>query len=135
MIAIKMIMTTDVIYVKATTPIYEALHLLENNQISGLPVVDDQMVVIGILSEKDVLKILIDKNLDIKNTVADYMSHKVICFKEDDSVTEVCRFFIKSHIRRVPIIRDGKLVGILSRRDLVSLILETKNQLSQFRYV
>jgi CBS domain-containing protein len=112
MIAVKTVMTTDVKYANPDTPIYEALDILQQFHISGLPVVNEQMEVVGLLSQKDVLEILIDKNLDVKNKVADYMTREVICFQENDNVVDVCKFFIKSNIRRVPVVRNGKLVGI-----------------------
>ncbi len=134
MLPIKSIMTTDVISVHPQTPIFDALRLLTKHGISGLPVVDPEMHVKGILSEKDVLKILLDKKLDDKKTVDDYMTRDVVSFQEDASATEVCKFFIKSHIRRVPICKEGKLIGIVSRRDIVELILEAKSKISDFRY-
>ncbi len=135
MLPLKSIMTIGVITVKADTPIYEALYLLTRNKISGIPVVDEDEEVIGVLSEKDVLNILFDKKLDVKSTVEDYMSRDVICFTEDDSAIDVCKFFIRSNIRRVPITKDNKLVGIVSRADIIPLILEAKNKISNFRYV
>jgi CBS domain-containing protein len=135
MIPIKSIMSTDVTTVETYTPIFEALELLTKNKISGLPVIDEFGYVKGILSEKDVLRILIDKNLDIHNTVSDYMSRNVFCFQEDDSAVDVCKFFMKSHIRRVLITRNQQLIGIVSRRDIVNLISEAKSKISKFRYV
>ena len=135
MLPLKSFMTIGVITVKADTPIYEALYLLTQNKISGIPVVDEDKEVIGVLSEKDVLNILFDKKLDVKSTVEDYMSRDVICFTEDDSAIDVCKFFIRSNIRRVPITKDNKLVGIVSRADIIPLILEAKNKISNFRYV
>ena len=135
MLPLKSIMTIGVITVKSDTPIYEALYLLAKNKISGIPVVDDEEQVIGVLSEKDVLRILFDKKLDIKSAVDDYMSRDIICFKEEDSAIDVCKFFIRSNIRRVPIVKDDKLVGIVSRSDIIPLILEAKNKISNFRYV
>ena len=134
MLPLKSIMTIEVITVKADTPIYEALYLLAKNKISGMPVVDDEKQVVGVLSEKDVLKIFFDKKLDVKSTVEDYMSRDVICFIEEDSAIDVCKFFIRSNIRRVPIVKDNKLVGIVSRSDIIPLILEAKNKISNFRY-
>jgi len=134
MIAVKTIMTTDVKFVRAETPIYEALDLLDKEKISGLPVLDEGNHVVGILTEKDVLEILISKNVDAKKLVGDYMTREVICFQENDNVLDVCKFFIRSHIRRVPIVREGKLVGIVSRHDIVTLIREAKSKLSNFRY-
>lgn len=134
MLPIKSIMTTNVISVHPETPIFDALHLLTKHRISGLPVVDQEMHVKGILSEKDVLRILLDKRLDGKKTVEDYMSREAVCFGEEDSASEVCKFFIKSHMRRVPICKEGKLIGIVSRHDIVELILEAKSKISDFRY-
>src|SRR5262245_25439788 len=134
MIIIKTIMNTDVKFVRADTPIYDALDILEKEHVSGLPVVDEGGHVVGILTEKDVLELLISKTTDVKNTVGDFMTREVICFQENDNVLDVCKFFIRSNIRRVPIVRDGKLVGIVSRHDMVTLIREAKSKLSNFRY-
>lgn len=134
MIPIKSIMTTNVLTVTPQTPIHEALNILVKNKISGLPVVNDKNEVIGILSEKDVLEILVDKNLHIKKIVGDYMSVNVTCFKEEDNAIDVCKFFIKTPFRRVPIVRDGKLVGIVSRHDIVEYIVEARSMMADFRY-
>ena len=134
MFPVRNIMTTNVISVPPEMPIYEALDLLIKNKISGMPVLNSEQHVVGILTEKDVLSILLDQKLGIKNTVQDYMSKNVVTFKEDDSAIEICKFFIQNNIRRVPIVRDGKLVGIVSRRDLVALIFEAKSKMSDLRY-
>ena len=134
MYSIKSIMTTNVIFVRPETSIFEAMTLLTENKISGVPVVDDQLRVIGILSEKDVLEMLMDKDLDIKKTVGDYMTREVVCFTEEDSAIDICKFFIRTNIRRVPIVKDGKLIGVVSRRDIVELILEIRTKMSDFRF-
>ena len=133
MLSIKSIMTKDVVTVTPETPIYDAMRLLMRHRISGMPVVDEQMHVKGVLSEKDVLQILIDSNIKYKDTVVDYMTKDVISFSEDESAVKVCQFFIKNHFRRVPIVKDGKLIGIVSRRDLIELILEANNKISNDR--
>ena len=134
MLPVEKIMTTEIISVNPETPIYEALDLLVKNKISGVPVVDQDMKVVGILSEKDVLKILLEKNTNPKALVDDYMARNPICFKETDSVIDLCKFFIQNPYRRVPIVRDGKLVGIVSRRNLLTVIIEAKTTLTPFRY-
>lgn len=134
MVPIKSIMTTNVIFTKKDVSILEAVETLSKNNISGMPVVNDQLQVVGILSQKDVLEILLDKRLDLSKTVEDYMTRKVVCFNEEDKIVDICKFFIKSYVRRVPILQDGKLVGIVSRRDIVKLILELGRKTSDFRY-
>ncbi len=134
MIPVKTIMTTDVITVKPETPIIEAMQLLKKHHISGMPVVDDECRIRGILTEKDVLRILLNRDLIYQETVADYMVKDVVCFAEEDSVIEVCKFFLKSPVRRVPIAKEGKLIGIVSRPDIISLILEIKDTISGHRF-
>lgn len=131
---VKSIMTTDVITVNEDTPVYEAMNILERNQISGVPVVDSETRVVGILTEKDVLEILLNSQITGKDTVSKYMTRKVICFTENDSAMDICDFFIKTAFRRVPIVRDGKLVGIVSRRDIISLILDINSKVSNYRF-
>lgn len=135
MLSVKTVMNTNVITVTEDTSIYEALRLLSEKRISGMPVVDNNNSVVGILSEKDVLRILLDDNVGSNNVVGDFMSHDVISFTEEDNAIDVCKFFIKSHVRRVPIVKDGKLVGIVSRRDIVNLILEYKSKTDSMRLV
>ena len=134
MIPVKTIMTQDVISVKADMPIYETMELFIRHKISGIPVVNADMKVVGILTEKDVLKLLMDRKFDVKATVGDYMKREVVCFTEEDSAISVCEFFIKNSLRRVPIVRDNKLVGIVSRRDIIELILEMRSKISDDRF-
>ena len=134
MIPINTIMTGNVITVQASTPIYEAMNLLTKFAISGLPVVDADNKLIGILTEKDVLKILINPNIGAKDKVDDFMTRNVFSFTEDADAIAVCEFFIKNPIRRVPIVRNGKLIGVVSRRDIIVLVLEAKEKLSDHRF-
>lgn len=134
MIAIKEVMTRNVITVKMETPIYEALELLERHHISGLPVVNDDMRVVGILSEKDVLELLLNPKVGINATVEKYMSRKVACFDEEDDIITICQFLIKGWVRRVPIVKNGKLTGIISRSDMIRLILEAHRKMSDYRF-
>lgn len=135
MIPIKEVMTKEVITVQENTPIYECLTLLTQHSISGLPVLDAANRVVGILSEKDVLGLLIDDNLNVSSKAADYMTREPIMFGPEEDVVKICRFFANSHIRRVPIVLNKKLCGIVSRRDIVRLILEAKSKMSNLRYV
>lgn len=119
------IMTKNVLTVAADTPVLDAAKLLVERKVSGLPVVDEESRLVGILSEKDILKLL--TNVDFQKCVRDYMTTDVICFEQSDSIEEICQFLIDNNIRRVPILTDGKLVGIVSRRDLIVEILCLKD--------
>lgn len=123
MIPAKDIMSKDVISIQAKTSILEAIDILLTNKISGMPVIDDQHNLIGIISEKDLLHVMFEDDLDINSPVERFMNHKVVSFREDDDVVKICEFFIKKNFRRVPIVQGRKLVGVISRRDILRLIL------------
>lgn len=123
----KDIMTTHVISVTKDAPIYEAIKLLVDNNITGLPVVNDDMSLAGILSEKDVLQLLYNCE-DLKNdqtsTVAYFMTREVVSFDQEDNLIAICNCLLKNYFRRVPIMSNNKLVGIISRKDMIKFILE-----------
>lgn len=128
MFEVKTIMTKDVITVYPETHIYDAMLLLIEKKISGLPVVDKANNLVGIISEKDMLNLLIEKDISGKESVNDYMTKQVKSFSPDDSAITVCEFFINNNVRRVPIADKGKLVGVVSRRDIIKLILKVRGK-------
>lgn len=119
----KTIMTTNVVTVKSDTPIDRALELLIEKNITGLPVVDDDRALIGIISEKDMLKLLPGLE-DESTTVADFMTKDITCFDQDEDLIAICECLVNNNFRRIPIVSNGKLVGIISRRDIIKYILE-----------
>lgn len=127
----KNIMTKDVVGVKPDDPIYEAIETLAKYKVSGLPVVDDTNNLVGVLSEFDVLNLLTDANIDTSDTVEKYMTKNVISFQEGDSVMDICDFLKNANKRRAPIVRDGKLIGIVSRHDIIKLILDIRRKIKK----
>ncbi|MFT5387964.1 MAG: CBS domain-containing protein [Candidatus Omnitrophota bacterium] len=132
MIAIDEIITSDVITVKTGTPIYEALNILTRNRVSGAPVVDDDNHVVGMLSERDLLRILVERDIRVNDIVDDFMSKKVVTFNDDEDAIDICKVFINSAFRRVPILRDNQLVGIVSRKDCIYAMAEAQRKLQEF---
>ncbi len=108
------IMTSRVITVPATLPVQEVAALLRDRQITGLPVVDAEDRVIGVLSDIDIVT--------RRGQVAgDIMSPQVISVTTETDVESVVAILANRRIRRVPVLADGKLVGIVSRTDLMRL--------------
>ncbi len=120
---IRTIMSTDVVSVKRDTPVREVVELLVAHDVTGLPVVDDDGTLVGIVTEKDIMGLLADGR-DVSGRAEDYMTRDVVCFDEEDDLIAVCECLVAHHFRRVPILRWGKLAGIISRRDLIKYILE-----------
>ena len=123
----KDIMSRNLITVKRNTPVFEAIQTLVEHQITGLPVVESGWVLEGIVTEKDFLRLINETTADEK-TVAQVMTTQVISFQEEDSVEDICTSLIKNNFRRVPILKGNKLVGIISRRDVIKFILGQWNK-------
>lgn len=123
----KTLMKTQVTMVTRTTDIYEAIRIMVDGHVTGLPVVGDDGTLVGVITEKDVLKLLINSE-DQPGAVEDYMTHDVLAFEETDSLVDIAECFLEKNIRRVPIVRDGKVVGIISRRDIVRFILQSRRK-------
>jgi CBS domain-containing protein len=122
------IMNINVISVKKDTPIFEAVELLVGNNISGLPVVEDDMTLTGVLSEKDVVELFYDSEQAEDKMVNDYMTYPAVHFEENNALMNICDFLVKNIFRRVPVTSDGKLVGIISIQDILNTILQLRRE-------
>jgi len=117
-------MTKNVISVKKDTPIYEALEHLRKNDITGMPVIDDDTTLVGIITEKDVLRLFYADDDDQNKTVEFFMTQPAVSFGMSESLESVCDFLLVKHFRRVPVVSSkGKLVGIISRPDIIDYII------------
>lgn len=131
-------MTRDVLTVAAGTPLKEVAALLTANHISGVPVADSDGTVLGVVSEADILckeegfppnpgrvsgwlLRRIDGELDKigARTAADAMTAPALTVRPAQQVSEVARLMVGHRINRLPVVADGRLVGIVSRADLV----------------
>jgi len=119
-----------VITVRPDTPIYEAIRLMANRNLTALPVVDAELNLLGVLSEKDVLRLLYETADRAEQTVADYMSANVPKLSMDASLIDVCDQLMDSSTRVIPLTEDGKLCAMASRSDLIQGILRVKGQAS-----
>ena len=111
----KDIMTRDVITVSPSLPVKELAMLLIKNQVSGVPVADETGKIIGLVSEADIIA---KKGKQVQSI----MSEQVFSLSEQASVEEIARLMTTRRIKRVPIMNNGKLVGIVSRADIVNSI-------------
>lgn len=134
------IMTTEVVFVRKETPLKEVADSMSVHGISGVPVVDEEGKVAGVISEKDFLSMMDTKDtksfmgvvaqcLTSKGCVAipmrkqkaeDIMSSPALTVGEDASISEIVDIFKEKNCNRVPVIdRKDKLIGIVSREDIV----------------
>jgi len=119
MIPVMEVMTRNVITFREDTPIDEIATTLTTKHITGAPVVTSEGHVVGIISETDVFS--------KRGKVArDIMSQHVISVTEETGIDEAARLMIGERIRRVPVVRGGKMVGLLSRSDVLDFFAKTR---------
>jgi len=97
---------------------------LLSGMYSGLPVVDDKGKVVGVVSEFDLLKAIRNGKALEQVKAEDIMSKNPICVSENTPVEDVIDLMIKHNIIRVPVVRNDNLVGVISRCDILSSIVE-----------
>ncbi|SCY50070.1 CBS domain-containing protein [Alkaliphilus peptidifermentans] len=140
----KEIMTKDVVVTKMDNTVEEVVKILVENNISGLPVVNEENKVVGIITEGDLIYrskklqlpsyfTILDSYIFLESTnnlkeqikkmvgykVEDVMTKDVITAEEDDNIEDVATLMANNKINRIPIVRNGILVGIISRRDII----------------
>jgi len=120
------IMATRLVTVPPDMNIHEAIRILLDRRISGAPVVDDNGALVGMLSKKDCLKIVFSSQYhdDWGGPVRDFMSAPVETLDADLDLVSAAQAFLNSHFRRFPVVRDGQLVGQVSRYDILKVLTE-----------
>jgi CBS domain-containing protein len=116
------IMSGNLLAVKSTTTVEEALKIMINARITGMPVVDDEGKMIGVVSEFDILKqIASEKQMKAKKFHEPIrFSKKSTSIREDTPLSEIIEKFLELKFRRLPVVDGkGKLLGIITRRDLM----------------
>ena len=119
MARVKDYMSANLVTLSPSTPILEAARLLVEKRISGAPVVDHTGNLVGLLSEKDCMRIALQAGYhsEAAGTVEEYMHREVKTVDSERNVVDVAMMFIEDDYRRYPVMKDGRLVGQISRRD------------------
>ncbi len=125
MLTAREIMTEDVVTIGPQASIQDAIELLLIQEFSGLPVTDEAGYLIGIVTEFALLAIAYDDSIR-EQTIADHMTTEVITVEADDSVRRVADLCIANRVRRLPVMDNGRLVGLIARRDVLKALYESK---------
>ena len=121
MVCAKDIMSTEIITITEDATMKDVIKILVRRGITGLPVVSDDMELLGMVTEKDVLKALYNRDVQV-NSVADLMTGDIVSFDENDDLIKVFKGLVENNFRRVPILSQGKLVGVISRTDIIKFL-------------
>ena len=118
------VMTADVLTFTPEMMVDDVIRTLLERRISGAPVVDADGQIQGIISEYQLLEVVFTPNLK-NSTIGKCMTSDVVTVSEDAPLTDVATQFVLHRIRRLPVVRDGRLVGVISRRDLLRKVVES----------
>ena len=137
------IMKKDVYTVNENDSLIEALKLISEKKVSGMPVTDDSGRLTGFISDGDIIRFLSDSypsfvniysfiNIDFDSRLKELIHTKVkniarktvITVNADDDISEVCSILSKKHIKKAPVIKDGAMVGIINVSNITKYVLK-----------
>ena len=120
------IMKTKLITFPPDIDVYKAVEILIKNRISGAPVIDKERRLMGTFSEKSVMKVLVNASYhQIPATTIEGIMHKQpYTIDENTHLVSIAQIFLTTECRRLPVLRDGILLGQVSRRDVVEAALK-----------
>ncbi len=123
---VRQYMATDLIILSPDAEITLAMTTLLDAKISGAPVVNKRGVLVGVLSKKDCLKAALNASYyqEWGGVVADYMSIQIKTLDAELNVVQAAEAFLASPYRRFPVLDEGKLIGQVSRCDILKALSE-----------
>jgi CBS domain-containing protein len=115
---VKDIMTKKVVSIGVNKNVFEAADLMSKNQVSCLVIMNGELPA-GIITERDFVRRVVAKKLPLNTTVSEVMSKSLITIDPGTSLKEAARLMSSNKIRRLPVVKENKLVGILVAADFV----------------
>ena len=117
-------MVRDPVTVSPEMSVHAARRVLVEHGFSGAPVVDERGELVGILTERDVIGAIFRSSYfqDPGSSVAECMTGEVETLEAETEITEAARLFLQSPYRRFPVLEENRMVGLISRRDLLRAI-------------
>ena len=128
--SIKEFMAENLIKFSPNTPIELAMESFLDNKISGAPITNEEGQLVGVLSEKDCMKTLFESSYynNLGGYVKEYMSTNITTVNVHQTLSNVVDQFMKSRYRRFPVMEGTKLVGQISRRDVIRAIMKLSKE-------
>lgn len=112
----------DVVMVKQNEPLKNISKLLIEKRISNVPIVNNKNELVGIVSEKDIIMAMDRRDFN-KKRACDVMTKDVFFVKENDALEYVAKIFIEKSYRRIPVVKGNRIVGVVTRNDIINSFL------------
>ncbi|MGF1615591.1 MAG: CBS domain-containing protein [Gammaproteobacteria bacterium] len=118
-------MSANLVTFTPTMDVLHAIQMLVDRQISGAPVVDETGNLVGVLSQKDCLRVALDASYhgEWGGRVSELMSRNVKTVEAETSILEVAEMFMQDEYRRYPVMEDNRLIGQISRHDVLRALI------------
>jgi CBS domain-containing protein len=129
MLTARDIMTDNVVTIRPECSLRDAIELLLSERISGLPVVDREGRLVGIVSEFALLATAYDSGV-MGESIEKHMTPEVLTVDVNDPIRKIADLFIVHRVRRVPVVEGGRLVGLISRCDVLKAVYECRMAMS-----
>ena len=131
MYQVRDVMNEDVLTISKDVTVEEAIRRLVDNHLSGMPAVDEDDRLVGIVSELNLLETLYSPEIR-EMLVRDVMTKDVLTVAPNTVLSDATGLMVVHRIRRLPVVDNGKIVGVVARRDLLRYTLEAGDELDAF---
>lgn len=135
------VMTTEIVSVGPRSPVKHAIQLMHAHQITAMPVLDEQGALVGVVSEADVIRgamipdrraheipVRIERS-SLPATIADVMTAQPVTVRSDQDLAAVVELLSDTFIKSLPVVDDGRVVGVVSRRDLIAVLARDDDEI------
>ena len=124
-------MATKLITFSPDQSIYDVIDTLLSRRISGGPVVNEDGELVGVISEGDCLKQVVkgkyDNHPNLTGKVEEYMATNVTTISPETNIFEAAKMFLNHRLRRFPVVREGKIIGQISQKDIMRAVTTIKS--------
>ena len=124
---VKDAMTSPAVTVQPGTALKEAIRLLEEHEITAMPVVDARGQIVGVLSEADVIEDVLQEGRS--PLVVDVMSRRAVTVSPDDRLHDAADLLVSTGVKCLPVVEGSRVVGVVSRRDIVRILARRDEQI------
>jgi CBS domain-containing protein len=130
MTQIRDIMKECIVAVRPETTLAEAVRILGRHHVDTAPVVTDDQIVVGMISERELMDVLFDRGVR-SDPISAYMARELVLLSPDDPLSRAAQLFVLHGFRRLPVVERGVLVGIVTRKELLSHTLDNDELLTE----
>ena len=131
MYQVKDAMNRKVVSILPQATVEEAIRTLLENKISGAPVIDETGKLVGIISQFQLLEVLYDPQIRTQR-IQQFMTKEVLTVEDSALLGMAANLFVLHRIHRIPVLKAGRVVGVISRSDLLKYFLETGEKIEAF---